>query len=142
MKPKMGTFYAECAVTNHLDRSRTVEVKNILVDTGSECTWVDAEVLRGIGLTTEKKAVAFLTADGRTLEREIGFAIVRVGDRFTIDEVVFAQPGDMQILGARTLEGLNLAVDPARKRLIAAGPMPAATLAQPSLPSQTSRTMA
>lgn len=129
MKQKMGAFYAECAVTNHLDRARTIEVKNILVDTGSECTWVDAEVLRGIGLATEKKAVAFLTADGRTLEREIGFAIVRVGDRFTIDEVVFAQPGDMQILGARTLEGLNLAVDPARKRLIAAGPMPAAALA-------------
>ena len=129
MKLKMGTFYAECAVTNHLDRARTVEIKNILVDTGSECTWVDAEVLRGIGLTTEKKAVAFLTADGRTLEREIGFAIVRVGDRFTIDEVVFARPGDLQILGARTLEGLNLAVDPARKRLFAAGPMPAAALA-------------
>jgi hypothetical protein len=49
-----------------------------------------------------------------------------VGDRFTIDEVVFARPGDLRILGARTLEGLNLAVDPARKRLIAAGPMPAA----------------
>jgi predicted aspartyl protease len=129
MKEKMGTFYAECAVTNHLDRSRTVAVKDILVDTGSECTWIDADVLRGIGLAPEKKAVAFLTADGRTLEREIGFAIMHVGDRFTIDEVVFARPGDLQILGARTLEGLNLAVDPARKRLIAAGPMPAAALA-------------
>ncbi len=75
------------------------------------------------------KAVSFLTADGRTLEREIGFAILHVGHRFTIDEVVFARPGDPQILGARTLEGLNLAVDPARKRLIAAGPMPAAAFA-------------
>jgi hypothetical protein len=73
--------------------------------------------------------VAFLTADGRTLEREVGFAIMHVGSRFTIDEVVFALPGDLQILGARTLEGLNLAVDPARKRLIAAGPMPAAAFA-------------
>ena len=125
----MGTFYTECAVTNHLDRARTAEVKSILVDTGSECTWIDAEVLRGIGLTPEKKAVSFLTADGRTLEREIAFAIMHVGGRFTIDEVVFARPGDLQILGARTLEGLNLAVDPARKRLIAAGPLPAAALA-------------
>lgn len=125
----MGTFYAECSVTNHLDRTRTIDVKDILVDTGSENTWIDADVLLGIGMTPEKKAVAFLTADGRTLEREIGFAIVHVGSRFTIDEVVFARPGDLQILGARTLEGLNLAVDPARKRLIAAGPMPAAALA-------------
>jgi predicted aspartyl protease len=128
MKNKMGTFHTECAVTNHLDRSRTVGVKGILVDTGSECTWIDADVLRGIGVAPEKKAVAFLTADGRTLEREIGFAIMRVGDRFTTDEVVFGRPGDLQILGARTLEGLNLAVDPARKRLIAAGPMPAAAI--------------
>ena len=125
----MGTFYAKCAVTNHLDRSRTAEVKDILVGTGSENTWIDADVLRGIALAPEKKAVAFLTADGRTLEREIGFAIMHVGTRFTIDEVVFALPGDLQILGARTLEGLNLAVDPARKRLIAAGPLPAAALA-------------
>lgn len=125
----MGTFYAECAVSSHLDRKRSVEVKNILVDTGSECTWIDEAALRGIGLAPEKKGVAFLTADGRTLVREVAFAIVRVGDRLTTDEVVFARPGDLQILGARTLEGLNLAVDPARKRLIAAGPLPAAALA-------------
>jgi predicted aspartyl protease len=125
----MGTFYAECAVTNHIDRTRALEVTGILVDTGSENTWIAADSLLAIGVSPEKKAVLFQTADGRTLAREVGFAIVRVGARFTIDEVVFAQPGDLQILGARTLEGLNLAVDPARKRLIAAGPLPAAALA-------------
>ena len=125
----MGTFYAACAVSSHSDRERSVEVKKILVDTGSECTWIDGNILRDLGLEPEKKGIAFLTADGRTLEREVGFAIVRVGDRLTTDEVVFARPGDLQILGARTLEGLNLVVDPARKRLIAAGPLPAAAIA-------------
>jgi hypothetical protein len=43
-----------------------------------------------------------------------------------VDEVVFAEPGDQTLLGARTLEGLNLTVDAGRKRLVAAGPMPAA----------------
>jgi hypothetical protein len=33
-----------------------------------------------------------------------------------IDEIVFAQEGDMQLLGARTMEGLNLIVDSRRKR--------------------------
>jgi hypothetical protein len=42
----------------------------------------------------------------------------------TIDEVVFAEPGDLQILGARTLEGLNLTIDPARRQLVGSGPMP------------------
>ncbi|MFI5346731.1 MAG: aspartyl protease family protein [Elusimicrobiota bacterium] len=128
MKRKMGTFYTQCVVLNHLDRVRAVDVKGILVDTGSENTWIATESLLAIGVSTEKKSVRFQTADGRTLEREVGFAIVRVGSRFTIDEVVFGLPGDLQILGARTLEGLNLAVDPARKRLIAAGPLPAAAL--------------
>jgi hypothetical protein len=43
-----------------------------------------------------------------------------------IDEVVFAEPGDLALLGARTLEGMNLVVDPAKKKLVAAGPLPAA----------------
>jgi predicted aspartyl protease len=128
MKEKIGTFYAECSVATHHDRTREVQVTGILVDTGSENTWIDAATLVSLGVRPEKKAVQFLTADGRTLEREVGFAIVRVAGRITTDEVVFGQPGDLQILGARTLEGLNLAVDPARKRLIAAGPLPAAAL--------------
>jgi hypothetical protein len=44
----------------------------------------------------------------------------------TVDEVVFAEKGDLLLLGARTLEGLNLVVDSRRKRLVAAGPLPAA----------------
>jgi len=58
--------------------------------------------------------------------RSVGFAILWVGNNFTIDEVVFAEPGDLLLLGARTLEGLNLTVDSARKKLVAAGPLPAA----------------
>jgi hypothetical protein len=44
----------------------------------------------------------------------------------TGDDVVFAEPGDMVLLGARTMEGLNLRVDPVRHRLIDAGPVDAA----------------
>lgn len=47
-------------------------------------------------------------------------------ERFTIDEVVFAEPGELLLLGARTLEGLNLTIDTSRKRLVAAGPVPVA----------------
>ncbi|MCH8965893.1 MAG: hypothetical protein IIB58_13085, partial [Planctomycetes bacterium] len=65
-------------------------------------------------------------ANGQTVTRNVGFAIIRIGKYFTIDEVVFAQKGDLQLLGARTLEGLNLTVDSRRKKLVAAGPMPAA----------------
>ncbi|HWE39685.1 MAG TPA: hypothetical protein VG406_24260 [Isosphaeraceae bacterium] len=52
---------------------------------------------------------------------------VRIDPRFTVDEVVFAEPGDLLLLGARTLDGLNLTVDARQKTLVAAGPLPAAT---------------
>ena len=48
---------------------------------------------------------------------------------WTNDEVVFGEPGDLVILGSRSLEGLNLRIDPVRKQLIDAGPAPAAAAA-------------
>ena len=65
-------------------------------------------------------------ANGELITRSVGFAILRIGKHFTIDEVVFAEPGDLLLLGARTLEGLNLTVNSREKRLVAAGPIPAA----------------
>ena len=65
-------------------------------------------------------------ANGQLITRSVGFAVLRVGESFTIDEVVFAEPGDLVLLGARTLEGLNLVVDSAKKKLVASGPLPAA----------------
>jgi len=70
--------------------------------------------------------MAFVMANGEVVTRSVGFAILRVGKAFTIDEVVFAEKGDLLLLGARTLEGLNLRVDSTRKKLVAAGPLPAA----------------
>jgi predicted aspartyl protease len=125
----MGTFYTECAVANNSRRDLKAEAEKVLVDTGSELTWIAEKTMKKIGIAPEKSGALFQTADGRTVSREVGFAVIHAAGRFTIDEVVFALPGDLQILGARTLEGLNLAVDPARKRLVAAGPLPAAALA-------------
>jgi len=42
------------------------------------------------------------------------------------DEVVFGEPGDLALLGSRTLEGFNLRVEPVTKKLVDAGPAPAA----------------
>lgn len=74
-----------------------------------------------------KKKLRLITADGGEIVRSIGFAIIRVGEEITIDEVVFAQKGDFQHLGTRALEGMNLKVDLRNKRLIDAGPIAAAS---------------
>ena len=39
-------------------------------------------------------------ANGQTITRSIGFAVVRAGEFFTIDEVVFGLKGDLNLLGA------------------------------------------
>jgi predicted aspartyl protease len=123
----MGTFHIRCTIQNSTDRSKMAVVPKILVDTGSEYTWVAAATLEKLGVAREKKDIAFVMANGQRVTRSVGFAIVRVEKCFTIDEVVFAEPGDLLLLGARTLEGLNLTVDSRRKKLVAAGPLPAAS---------------
>jgi len=122
----MGAFHVACRVENHVDRSKSMRIPKLLVDTESEHTWIPGEKLEKIGVGREKKDVRFVMANGEVVTRSIGFAILRVERHFTIDEVVFAEPGDSLLLGARTLEGLNLTVDAARKKLVAAGPHPAA----------------
>jgi predicted aspartyl protease len=122
----MGTFYTNCLVQHIVNRDKTVEVPKLLVDTGSEYTWVDGTVLSTLGIKREKKDLPFVMANGQQVTRSVGFAIIHVGENFTIDEIVFADHGDLQLLGARTLEGLNLTVDSRQKKLVAAGPLPAA----------------
>ena len=127
----MGTFHANCVIANHVHRNRKAEVHSVLVDTGSAYTWISESVLKKIGVVPEKKDIQFILANGQTVSREVGFAVIYVQDHFTVDEVVFARGGDLHLLGARTLEGLNLTVDSRKKKLVAAGPLPAAINLRP-----------
>ena len=122
----MGTFYTNCRVANSVHREKSVEIRKMLVDTGAEFTWINAGTLAKIGVQRAKKDYTFVMANGQHITRAVGFAILRVGEAVTIDEVIFGEPGDLQILGARSLEGMNLRVDSRAKKLVAGGPILAA----------------
>ena len=122
----VGTFHTGCRIENPVRRAKSAVVPKMLVESGSEYTWVPARLLERLAIGREKKDVRFVMANGQQITRSVGFAIIRVERAFTIDEVVFGEPGDLALLGARTLEGLNLKVDTRRKKLVAAGPVPAA----------------
>jgi len=122
----MGTFHTGCRIENVAERSRGTSIPKLLVDTGSEYTWVLETTLDKLGIQREKKDLEFTMANGQKVTRSVGFAIVRVDKYFTVDEIVFAEKGDLLLLGARTLEGLNLTVDSQKKKLVAAGPLLAA----------------
>jgi predicted aspartyl protease len=120
----MGTFYTKCKIENVADRDKSFVVSRLLVDTGSDYTWAPARELEKIGVDREK--VVFVMANGQHITRSLGFVIIRLDGYFTVDEVVFAEKGDLLLLGARSLEGLNLRVDSKRKKLVAGGPLLAA----------------
>jgi predicted aspartyl protease len=126
----MGTFYIRCKVENITDRARGAVVPRLLVDIGSDDTWIPSATLERLGVDREKKDLPFVMANGQQVNRSVGFAIIRFDQFFTVDEVVFAEKVDLSILGARTLEGLNLEVDSKRRRLVAAGPHLAASIAR------------
>jgi predicted aspartyl protease len=101
------------------------ELHDVMVDTGSEYNWVPSQVLAELSIAPVR-IDRFETADGRVLDRPVGFALIYAGGRSAAAAVVFAQPGDLTLLGAHGLEGLNLRVDLGRKELVPAGPVPAA----------------
>lgn len=123
----MGLFTVGCRVENHTDSKKSVVIPRMLVDTGSEFTWIAASQLEKIGIEPRKRDMQIQMANGQIITRSVGYAILKVDKAETTDEVVFAQKGDLLLLGCRALEGLNLRVDARAKKLVAAGPVIAAT---------------
>jgi predicted aspartyl protease len=126
--PDMGSFRTDVEVENPAGDGRRQLVTSVLVDTGAELSWFPAALLDSLGIK-RARLVPFRQATGAVVERWTGVAVVYAGGTFTGDQVVFGEPGDLSLLGSRSLEGLNLVVDPVNRRLIDAGAMPAAVAA-------------
>ena len=128
MPDTVGTFRVDIEIENPSRPGDRRALHSVLVDTGAELSWFPADVLESLGIE-RRKAWRFRQADGSVLERWSGAAFVYVAGTTATDDVVFGEPGDLTLLGARSLEGLNLRVDPFSKQLIDAGPAPAAAAA-------------
>ena len=122
----MGTFTVDCELQELTGNRPPATIAGVMVDTGSEYTWLPEDLLQEAGVTVSKTGIAFVVANGATITRDIGYAYLRSGEFETVDEVVFARPDDLRLLGARTLEGFAARVDSRAKRLVAAGPLPVA----------------
>ncbi len=114
----MSIFKVNTVAINPKNEELSTPPIEALVDTGSELTWLPEELLKGIGIMPRRKRV-FETADRRHIEREVGYSILRVEDYETNDEVVFAQKGDLILLGVRTIEGFSVTVDNIGHRFVA-----------------------
>ena len=126
--PDMGVFRTTVEIANPAAPELRRSLSNVIVDTGAELSWFPRALLEEMGIAPVK-LWRFRQADGTVLARWTGGAWIHVGGTPTLDEVVFGEPSDLVILGARSLEGLNLRVEPVAKRLVDAGPAPAAAVA-------------
>ena len=128
MSDEMGSFRVDVEIENVARPGDRRVLQSVLVDTGAELSWFPADILDSLGIQ-RRKVWHFRQADGTVLSRWTGPAFVYIAGVSATDDVVFGEPGDLILLGSRSLEGLNLRIDPVSRRLIDAGPAPAAAIA-------------
>lgn len=101
-----------------MDGERSLDLE-AMVDTGASYTIVPAGRLRELGVTPID-TISLVMADGRSVEYDIGEAQASINGRSIPTLAVFGEDDARALLGAYTLEGLRLAVDPTHRRLVAA----------------------
>lgn len=111
----MGTFSTTIEIGNlNGERYETMEA---LADTGATTTVVPRSILDRLGIIPTRQET-FEYAGGERVELDMAQAWARVEGRDTYTWVIFGEDGVAPILGAYTLEGVFLAVDPYNQRLI------------------------
>ena len=113
----MGTFTWPLRITS-MDGQRSLDIQ-ATVDTGAFLTMLPARTLRDLGVEpTDSRR--FVIADGSSMTMEIGRAWATIDGYSEVTLVAFGEDNAPPVLGAYTLEGLGLAVDPVKQRLVPA----------------------
>lgn len=111
----MGTFKCPLRITS-MDGQQALDIE-ATVDTGALFTTLPAPLLRDLGIARLGRRTFFL-GDGRRVQMDVGQAWVSINGDSVITIVAFGGDDAPPVLGAYTLEGLTLAVDPTGERLI------------------------
>jgi len=104
------------AVISNIDNKKLKAEAIFLVDTGAGYTVLPYLIAKKIKVKPVKKQI-FSLADGSTVTRDIGYAMVEIKDNIAPSPVVIGKKGDSALLGAVTLENMGLMVDPFRREL-------------------------
>ncbi len=111
----MGTFSYPIEIADLAGaQSREIEA---IVDTGAFFTTLPSQLLRDLGIQPNGTR-RFRVADGRLVDMKIGDARVTIDGDSVFTIVAFGEDSGPSLLGAYTLEGLTLLVDPVEQRLI------------------------
>jgi len=114
----MSKFMVNLTAINSKEEHRCTPPIEVMVDTGSELSWLPKQSLLDAGIIPRGKK-RFSTATNEIVERDIGYAILAAEGYAAADIVVFAEDTDMSLLGVRTLEGFGVMVDNIGHRFVA-----------------------
>ena len=112
----MGTFKVKFRVWNPANPERVEELEGY-VDTGAAFSWVSRTRLDRLGVKSSRR-MPIRTIEGRVLERDMATVYVSTDGYSVPDVVVMAEEGEMEVIGAHSIEGLGLAADPVQKKLV------------------------
>ncbi len=112
----MGLFQTKLAVWNPTAPSRAEEFE-LWVDTGAAYSWLSRRRLESMGVVASDR-MELRTIEGKLIQRDVAPVFLRHNGRTGGDTVVLAEEGDLEVMGAHTLESLGLAADPVQKKLV------------------------
>ena len=111
----MGTFNVTIQIGN-LGGEHFTDIE-VMADTGATTTVIPRPILTGLGIAPTRRET-FEYAGGQRVQLDMAEANARVAGRETVTWVIFGEEGMSPLLGAYTLEGVFLAVDPYSQELI------------------------
>ncbi len=111
----MGLTVVQIVIKKSFEAKKLATVE-FIVDSGAVYSVVDSAILRRLGCKPYRRKTFFL-ADGTAIERPIGDAYFEYAGIGGAAPVVFGEKGDSNLLGATTLEALELVLDPFKREL-------------------------
>ncbi len=111
----MGMTKVKLVLKNPFNLSKKLEGE-FLVDSGAHFTVVPAKMVKTLGLKPSFEQ-DFSLADGKTIKRKVGNAMVEFEKHNLVVPVVLGQKDDDPLLGITTLESFGLMLDPFKRRI-------------------------
>ena len=115
----MGLTHVRVRVGNPAEGPLAEEVR-CLVDSGAVYSLIPESVLQRLGIRPHSTR-EFILANGEVIRRRLATATFEYEGRRGDSMVIVGEPGDDPLLGATTIEGFGLVLDPFRREL---RPMP------------------
>jgi clan AA aspartic protease len=111
----MGMTFVKAKIRDS-KKSKNIYEGDFLIDSGAFYTVLPKEVWKKLGLEAEDRKVLRL-ANGDIIERDISTAYIAINGVESSSPVILGEKDDSYLIGALTLEALNLGINPVNRTL-------------------------